>query len=172
MEKKLGIERIELGEDTTIIICQLHPEDVPKEQKFTYNILTQSKHWQFMQNFSQLKPNLVLNLININFDREAIVLAICKQRKNEVIVGIARYIINPNKEDCEFALIVSDEFQNMGIGSRLMTSLLTLAKNKGLKTMIGLVLSSNAGMLEFIKRFEFIILDSEEPTVKIITKLI
>ena len=40
--------------------------------------------------------------------------------ETERIVGVSRYITNPDQSSCEFALVVADDFSGKGLGSRLM----------------------------------------------------
>ena len=36
------------------------------------------------------------------------------------IIGVARYVANPDGQSCEFALTVADDLQHQGMGRRLM----------------------------------------------------
>jgi acetyltransferase len=71
--------------------------------------------------------------------------------ETERIVGVSRYITNPDQSSCEFALVVADDFNGKGLGSRLMLSIMDVAREKGLSEMDGLVLANNPGMLRLMK---------------------
>src|SRR5471032_2087605 len=77
------------------------------------------------------------------------------------IVGVSRYVITPDQTSCEFSLVVAEDMKGRGLGSRLMESIMDVARERGLSTIAGLVLRSNAGMLKLmrgmgfeVKRFE------------------
>ena len=40
--------------------------------------------------------------------------------ETERIIGVSRYITNPDHTSCEFSLVVADDFNGRGLGSRLM----------------------------------------------------
>ena len=69
--------------------------------------------------------------------------------------GVARYIINTDNESCEFAIVVSDNYQNQGIGTRLMKALMDAARYHNLDKMEGSVLSKNTGMLQLMSELGF-----------------
>jgi acetyltransferase len=69
----------------------------------------------------------------------------------ERIVGVSRYVTNVDATSCEFALVVADDFGGKGLGSRLMLSIMEVAREKGLTEIEGLVLVNNPGMLRLMK---------------------
>jgi acetyltransferase len=73
----------------------------------------------------------------------------------EVEIGVARYVVIPGSESCEFAIAVADAWQGTGVAGILMLDLMAAARNKGLKTMVGFVLASNYKMLKFCRRLGF-----------------
>ena len=54
----------------------------------------------------------------------------------------------------EFALTVIDEFQGQGIGRALLTRLIQTARDNGLSTLRGHVLSGNRIMLSLCRSFD------------------
>jgi acetyltransferase len=91
----------------------------------------------------------------------------------ERIVGVSRYITNPDKSSCEFSLVVADDFNGKGLGSRLMLSIMEEARDKGLTEIEGLVLANNPGMLKLMRGLGFQIKSfAEDPDFKLVTHLL
>ncbi len=91
----------------------------------------------------------------------------------EVIIGIARYITNPDFQSCEFAIVVADVWQGKGLGYQLMDHLIKVAKERGLKVMSGTIFSSNASMLTLVKNLGFSIeTDTDDSHTQIASKLL
>ncbi len=72
----------------------------------------------------------------IDYDREMALVAVYKERtpgadgeftETERMIGVSRYIANPGLTSCEFSLVVDDEFNGRGLGSRLMLSIMDVA---------------------------------------------
>jgi acetyltransferase len=60
---------------------------------------------------------------------------------------VARYVTNPDRRSCEFAIVVADAWHRKGIGHRLMQRLIEIARARGLDAMEGEVLAQNTEML-------------------------
>jgi acetyltransferase len=115
----------------------------------------------------------------IDYDREMALVAIHKERtagadgeiaETERIVGVSRYITNPDQSSCEFSLVVADDFNGKGLGSRLMQSIMDVARDKGLTEMDGLVLANNPGMLKLMRSLGFVVKTfDEDPDFKLVT---
>ncbi|MEI8327467.1 MAG: GNAT family N-acetyltransferase, partial [Betaproteobacteria bacterium] len=69
----------------------------------------------------------------------------------------SRYVTNLDQSSCEFSLVIADDFSGKGLGSRLMLSIMDVARHKGLTEIDGLVLAQNAGMLRLMKSLGFTI---------------
>jgi acetyltransferase len=110
-------------------------------------------------------------------DAEMALVAVQRMRRaddpehtTERIIGVSRYVTNPDRTSCEFALVVSDEFAGKGIGSRLMQGIMDVAREQGLKEIDGLVLVNNPGMLKLMKSLGFSIQAyPEDPDFKLVT---
>jgi len=64
-------------------------------------------------------------------------------------------VIDPDRANCEFAIVVADAWQAARIGTRLMNALISHLKEKGIKQISGTVLKSNQAMLRFGKQMGF-----------------
>ncbi|MDD5324105.1 MAG: GNAT family N-acetyltransferase, partial [Polaromonas sp.] len=76
--------------------------------------------------------------------------------------GVSRYVTNPDQSSCEFALVVADDFNGKGLGSRLMLSIMDVARDKGLAEIDGLVLAGNPRMLKLMRGLGFVIKPFDE----------
>jgi GNAT superfamily N-acetyltransferase len=82
-------------------------------------------------------------------------IAIARRDGVDVMIGSARYVVEPDGRTCEMAIVVNDAWQGHGVGRRLLGALIEQAKRDHLQTMVGKVLGSNAGMAEFARRQGF-----------------
>jgi len=163
----------QLPDGTNITIRPIRPEDAEIEQEFVRNLSDEAKYFRFMNAMNELSEAMLARFTQLDYDREMALIAVTEENGREVEIGVCRYIINPDGESCEFALVVSDLWQHKAIGHRLMGSLMGAARSKGLKTMEGQVLASNHNMLKLITTLGFIIDTSEEdPTIKRINKVL
>lgn len=153
-----------------ITIRPIRPEDAKKEQDFIKHLSKHAKYLRFMENLQELTPAMLIQFTQIDYDREMAFVASHQENGQEEIIGIARYIINSDNETAEFAIVIADDWQQKGLGSKLINSLFSTAKNKNLKSITGVVLANNFPMLEFVKNHGLEIISStDDPMIKIVT---
>jgi acetyltransferase len=160
-------------------IRPIHPDDAQMLQDLVQNLSPESRYFRFVSSLKELPPAMLSRLTLIDYDREMALVAIYRDRRanaagdmadRERIVGVSRYITNPDKSSCEFSLVVADDFNGKGLGSRLMLSIMEEARDKGLTEIEGLVLANNPGMLKLMRSLGFQIKTfAEDPDFKLVT---
>jgi acetyltransferase len=91
-------------------------------------------------------PGEVRRLSNLDPAHEVALVATTPVAGQECIVGVARYVIDQLEQSAELAIVVADEWQNKGLGRTLLTQLLAHAGQHGIRSIKGLVLTTNSGM--------------------------
>jgi acetyltransferase len=161
----------QLANGTNVVIRPIRPEDVWLVQDFVKNLSEESRYFRFMKSVEQLSETLLVRFTQIDYSREMALIAVVIVNDKEVELGVTRYSINPDGESCEFALVVADNMRGAGLGQKLLTSLMDIARSKGLKKIEGEVLKNNSNMLKLMKRLGFTItVNPEDNTIKNVQK--
>jgi acetyltransferase len=157
----------------------IRPDDAQMLQDLMQHLSPESRYFRFVSSITELPPSMLARFTLIDYDREMALVAVFKERhpnadgeftETERIVGVSRYITNPDQSSCEFALVVSDDFSGKGLGSRLMLSIMDVAREKGLAEMDGLVLANNPGMLKLMRSLGFSVKTfAEDADFKLVT---
>jgi acetyltransferase len=145
----------QLADGTDVVIRPIRPEDVWLVQDFVKNLSEEARYFRFMKSVEQLSETLLVRFTQIDYSREMALIAVRTEHDKEIELGVTRYAINPDGESCEFALVVADSMRGTGLGHKLMTALMDIARTKGLKRIEGEVLKNNASMLKLMKRLGF-----------------
>ncbi|SDY71973.1 acetyltransferase [Variovorax sp. YR266] len=166
----------------TYIVRPVHPNDAQMLQALVQGLSPESRWFRFVSRFHELPPSMLSRFTLIDYDREMALVAVVMERsvspegtvlESEHIVGVSRYITNPDQTSCEFSLVVADEFSGKGIGSRLMESIIDVARDKGLAEIDGLVLANNPDMLKLVRRLGFTVKPfPEDPDFKLVTYML
>ncbi|SEJ75260.1 acetyltransferase [Variovorax sp. OK212] len=166
----------------TYIVRPVHPNDAQMLQALVQGLSPESRWFRFVSRFHELPPSMLSRFTLIDYDREMALVAVMLERsvspdgtilESERIVGVSRYITNPDQTSCEFSLVVADEFSGKGIGSRLMESIIDVARDKGLAEMDGLVLANNPDMLKLVRRLGFTVKSfPEDHDFKLVTYML
>lgn len=152
-------EHYQLANGINITIRPIRPEDGDLEKDFVHRLSERSKYFRFMQTLQELTPEMIVRFTQIDYDREMAFIAVSEQDTPPKEYGVGRYIMNPDGRSAEFALVVSDDSQCKGIGTRLMKTLMRAAKFKGIAYIEGEVLTVNKPMLSFVSKLGFSIED-------------
>lgn len=161
----------QLSDATDVVIRPIRPEDAESKQDFERGLSSESKYFRFMETLQELTPAMLVRFTQIDYDREMALMAVTEKHGKEIELGIARYTTIPDPETCEFALVVSDQWQHKGQGHKLMTALMDVARAKGLHRMEGEVLATNHAMLQLMTSLTFAIApDPDDPGVMRVSK--
>ena len=167
------VSHSQLADGTDITLRPIRPEDAEIEQDFVRRLSPEAKYFRFMETLHELSRDMLIRFTQLDYSRELAFIATLKQGGQEIEVGVARYFTNPDGESGEIALVVADEWQNQGIGTRLMGCIIEAALEKNFHSLEGEVLADNVKMLRLMRKLGF----SErkipgEPGVVVVTKLL
>ncbi|GAB6139517.1 bifunctional acetate--CoA ligase family protein/GNAT family N-acetyltransferase [Methylosoma difficile] len=147
--------QLQLPNGKNITIRPIRPEDAVMENEFISRLSERSKFFRFRQALQALTPDMLVRFTQIDYDREMAFVAVSEDQHLPKELGVGRYMINPDGRSADFALVVADDCQGLGIGTRLMATLLQTAKDKGLSRLEGEVLTANHCMLALLEKLGF-----------------
>lgn len=162
----------QLKDGTDITIRPIRPEDACDEQAFIGCLLPNTQYQRYMGYIHELTPDMLIGITQIDYDRDMALIAVCRNNNQEEIIGLAQYFLYPNCETCELGLVIADNWQGKGIGTKLLNSILAIAKDKGIKTITGIVLANNETMLNLLAEFDFNINKNNDATLCNVTKIL
>jgi acetyltransferase len=145
----------QLSNGANIVIRPIRPEDAAMEKDFVHRLSDRSKYFRFMRALQELTPEMIVRFTQIDYDREMAFVAVTADEQIPVELGVGRYLMNPDGRSVEYAVVVADDCQCLGIGTRLMKTLMQTAKDKGMLFFEGEVLAVNKPMLSMIKKLGF-----------------
>ncbi len=144
-----------LFDGTEVVVRPIRPEDAPIEQDFVRGLSEDSRYNRFMGQLRELTPRKLEYLTTVDYEQHMALIATVLRDGHEVEIGVARYIVTPGSDNCEFAVAVDDAWQGTGVAGLLMLDLIGAARERGLKSMVGFVLASNHKMLKFCRQLGF-----------------
>jgi acetyltransferase len=146
---------VTLRDGTRVTIRPIAPEDEAREQDFVRKLSSESRYFRFMNTLRELTPGMLHRFTDPDPAREVALVALAAGEGDTRQVGVARYAVTESGDAGEFAVVVADDMQNKGLGTRLMRELLANARARGLGRLEGSVLSSNHRMLALMQSLGF-----------------
>ena len=157
-------QQLTLRGGDTCLVRPIRPDDAQMLQNLVRGLSPESRYFRFVSSFNELPATMLSRFTLIDYDREMALVAVVKDRTTnpdgtfmeiDRIVGVSRYVITPDQASCEFALVVAEDMKGRGLGTRLMESIMDAARERGLGEIVGLVLRSNAPMLQLMRGMGF-----------------
>ena len=97
-----------------------------------------------------------MRLTSIDYSRD-MALAATLMLEKEVLIGVARYVLDRDDSGAEFAIVIADAWQGRGIGGRLLERLAAIARTRGVRRLYGDILSINRPMLHLVLKLGLVL---------------
>ncbi len=156
-------------------IRSIRPEDEPIWSEMVESFSPETIEYRFLGPVREVTKSMLMRYCHIDYDREIALCAIRpgKGKRKETMLGVARLgIETADSEGGEFAVVVRDEYQRRGIGSRLMGALIEAARDRHVREIYGHVLAANPRMIAFSRELGFDIRPGDEPELhKVVLRL-
>ncbi|MEG4008368.1 bifunctional acetate--CoA ligase family protein/GNAT family N-acetyltransferase [Microcoleus sp. Pol11C1] len=146
--------------DRPITIRPIRPEDEPLMVLFHEELSEESVYLRYAH-MVKLKHRIaherLTRICFIDYDREMLLVADRQdpETSEHRILGVARLSKLHGKNEAEFALIVSDSYQQRGLGTELLRRLLQIGQEEKLQAIVGYILNSNYKMQSLCKKLGF-----------------
>lgn len=126
--------------------------DEPLLKEFIYSLSDRSLHRRFISFRKDMPHERLQEFVIIDYTKKMTILAVVRQGKKEIIVGMGQYVIIEATHTADVAFMVRDDHQNRGIGTELLQYLTYLAKRQGLLGFTAAVISDNEPMLHVFEK--------------------
>ncbi len=146
-----------LPEGTPIILRPIRPEDEPAIIKFHETLSERSVYfrWLHAMGLSQrIAHERLIGICYIDYDREMALVAEYHnpQTEQNEIMAVGRLIKTTGANEAEFAVIVTDKFQQQGLGTALLQRLIQFGRDEKIQRLTGDILLENLGMQRICRK--------------------
>ena len=151
-----------------LVIRPIRPDDERLMSQFHETLSLDSVYSRYAQVLSlsqRTAHERLARLCFIDYDRQMALVAIDEQQNPPKLVAVARLIKLHGSKDAEFAIVVSDICQGLGLGAQLMSMLVAIAHDEKLERMIGQISVNNRRLLSICRRLGFEIVESTDQTI-------
>jgi acetyltransferase len=154
-----------------VTVRPIRSGDAVQEREFLNRLSGESRYLRFHKWVNAPSDKLVHFLTDIDYDKHMAFVCTAPGDDAEQVVGEARYVADANGKNCEFGIIIADRWHKTGIAGLLMEALIRTARERGLESMEGIVLTSNATMTRFARALGFAVQPvADDPTTRRIVK--
>ena len=158
-----------IADGRTVTIRPIGADDAERVRDFLEASSGESRYRRFQKWIEAPSRALVHFLTDLGPRGGVALVASAPTASDEEIIGEARCMASADGKSCELGLLVEDAWQKTGVAGLLMEALIEAARDHGFAAIEGLVLKSNAPMLQFARSFGFSIepLEGDRTTLRI-----
>jgi acetyltransferase len=149
-----------------VLLRPIKPEDEPMWLEMFQSLSEESIRYRFFQMLKDTPHEVRVRYCNIDYDREIAIVAETVENGKRKILGVTRLSLESDEKSGEIAFLVSDYWQGLGLGTKMVDYVLDIAKERGMENIHSIILQDNYRALSLSKKMGFKIDYLNDGTVK------
>jgi acetyltransferase len=155
-----------LKNGTQVLLRPIKPEDERRFNELFKSLSEETMRFRFFEIIKEMSHETLTRYCNLDYDREIAIVAELPDADRKII-GVVRLVSEPDGKSGEFAVLVGDQWQGLGLGSKLTDCIISIAKDMRLEKIYGYVISNNYKMIRLCDKKGFKMETLDEDTVKV-----
>ena len=156
-----------LPDGARLVLRPIRPEDEPAWKAMLASCSRETIYSRFRYMFQWSTHQAAIRYCFVDYDREIAIVAEAEDGDERRLVGVGRLVADPDHESVEYAVLVTDAWQNRRLGALLTDYCLEIAAGWGAKRMVAQTTSDNRRMLALFERRGFVLTPSEDGLVDV-----
>ncbi len=153
---------------TEVTLRPIRPEDEPLMVKFHETLSDRSVYLRYFYSLSlssRVAHDRLVRICFVDYDREMAIVADCRDpNTGHHIFGVGRLIKSHAQNEGEVAVLVSDAYQDQGLGTELFRRVIQIAQDEKLSRVEAEILPDNFAMKKIAKKLGFRSRTPDDPT--------
>jgi acetyltransferase len=149
-----------MKDGTQVTIRPIRPEDEPLMVKFHGTLSDRTVYLRYFSSISLARRTAHERLVRIcfsDYEREIVLVADYKDQPTgkQYILGVGRLNKLQADKEAEVAVLVSDQYQHLGLGTELLRRLVQIARDEKLSRIVAEMLRDNLAIQTIFRRLGF-----------------
>lgn len=153
---------VRLRDGTTVTLRAVRSDDGELIQDLVRGLSVESRYHRFFHPLHELSPDMLARFLQNDPTGAITLLAVVQQDGKEGAIAMAQYVSDPYPVRGEFAVVVADAWQRGGLATRLIQTLICIARAAGIAILQGDVLADNQAMVRLMVNMGFVLDDSDD----------
>ena len=161
-----------LDDESPVVLRPIKPEDEPMWHDMLANCSQESIWYRFRYLFKQTTHEMATRFCFIDYDREIAIVAEVETKGHRQLIGVGRLVADADHTDAEYAVLVADAYQGIGLGSLLTDYCLDICKRWGIRSVVAETAPENQRMLGIFEHRGFELDRTVSPDVVLSSKIL
>jgi acetyltransferase len=146
---------IEMRDGTEAFVRPLKPDDDKDKLYEMYSTLSKETNYYRFLNYQPVTRWIVEQWCEVNYDDKMAIVAIAKENGEEKIIADSRYYLDKTTGEAEIAIVVHDDYQGKGLGTKLLDYTIEVARKTGVKKLYAFLSPANRRIIHVVKKLGF-----------------
>jgi acetyltransferase len=149
-----------------ILLRPIRPEDEPMWIEMFRGFSEESIRYRFFTVIKDTPHEMRVRYCNIDYDREIAIVAELSHEGHKQILGVGRLPLEAGGKKGELAFIISDKWQGMGLGTKVVDHVLEVASDMGVEEVYAFMLPDNYRAQALLRKMGFELHELDDGTVR------
>ena len=141
-----------LNDGTLLNFRPIHPTDEPRMRDLFYKLSEATIYYRFMSHQTRVSRHQIQDFVYIDHRNDVTIVGTLPESYGEEIIAVGSYYLDQKTNLAEVAFVVSDDWQNHGIGTFLLKHLMRIARRNGIRGFTAEVLTENKPMQAVVNK--------------------
>ncbi|MGM0578494.1 MAG: GNAT family N-acetyltransferase [Myxococcota bacterium] len=156
------VSRMERG-DRVFFLRPLQTSDERRLQEFFYSHTEETLLQRYRHRPRAMSRERAHRLVNVDQTRDLALCILERQGPREVIHAIGRWFVDDDGSGAEIAFVVRESMRGRGMASRLVRTMLHVARKRGVPKLYAIVRLDNLPMIRVLEHFGFEAHTTDDP---------
>ncbi len=148
---------ITLSDGTSALMRPIKPEDEPLWIDLLNSFSKETIRFRFFHPIREITHEMATRYCYIDYDREIGVVVEVEEEGRKRLIGVGRLILFIDRKVGEFAVAVTDAWQNKGAGSQMIDFCVEMSRKRGVQRISTVMLPDNTIIIKMFERRGFTI---------------
>ncbi len=118
-------------------------------------ISPESLYMRFLKHYRVLPEDMLYHFTHLDYvDRFALV-AVVEEEGDDAIIAVARYAHEPREDLTDLAIVVRDDWQNLGLGKSLLIRIVDAGREHGINRFVSMMDPGNTMIRQTLSRLGY-----------------
>ncbi len=164
------VTRAKLQDGGEVFLRPIKPEDEPMWHALVSSCSPETIRLRFRCMFKSTTHKMAARFCFIDYDREIAIVAEREEQGERKILGVGRLVADADHRQAEYAVLVGDPWQGLGLGSLLTDYCMDICKQWGIRQVIAETAPENYRMIRMFSNRGFEIDRTHSQDVVVVRK--
>ena len=113
-----------------------------------------SIYLRFLQPVNSLPEDFLYQLTHVNYTSNFALVAVIREEGRDALIAVARYGYDEKEKVTDFAIVVRDDWQRLGLGELLLQKIFAASRTHGLTRFVSVIDSANSGIKHVLRKLD------------------